>query len=532
MDEAGVRYRQGQLDAAEKICTRVLKARRDQFDALHLLGLLKLAARQGRGGAALLAGAQAQSRSPQVLVQPRPPCAALNRDDEALASLDRALALAPATRGAQQPRQRAARARPHGRSACGFERVLALEPRYLGARVNRGNALAQLGRSDEALAHYDARARGASGACRGATTIAPMRCASLGRAADALAGYDRALALRADYGKARTTAAWRLRRSTAIARRWRTTANALAPTRQRRCAFQRGAVAADARRLSPRLRRIRVALEAHRHAARKASASRSGSANIRSRARPSCCMPSRGWATPSSSRAMRRMLARGGAKVVLEVQPELNALLSGFEGVTAVVARGEPLPPFDVHCPLGSLPLACRPTLVERSRRTFPISRPSEERVAKWRARLERAAGPRIALAWSGSADHANDRNRSIALARLAPLFAAGRASFVSIQRELRAGDADALARVPHTCTHVGDELADFADTAAVLALADLVISRRHLGGASRRRAWAGRCACCCRSSRTGAGCSIARTSPGIRTRGCSASPRPATGTA
>src|SRR5262249_58126242 len=52
------------------------------------------------------------------------------------------------------------------------------------------------------------------------------------------------------------------------------------------------------------------------------------------------------------------LLAQTGAKVVLEVQPQLAALLGRLEGAAGVVARGEPLPPFDVHCPLGSLPLA------------------------------------------------------------------------------------------------------------------------------------------------------------------------------
>src|SRR5919201_999370 len=52
------------------------------------------------------------------------------------------------------------------------------------------------------------------------------------------------------------------------------------------------------------------------------------------------------------------MLARAGAKVVLELQPQLKALLGQLDGAAAVMARGEPLPAFDVHCPLGSLPLA------------------------------------------------------------------------------------------------------------------------------------------------------------------------------
>ena len=62
------------------------------------------------------------------------------------------------------------------------------------------------------------------------------------------------------------------------------------------------------------------------------------------------------------------LLAQGGATVLLEVQPELKDLLSGLEGVR-VFARGEALPAFDVHCPLGSLPLAFKTTLDDRAGR-------------------------------------------------------------------------------------------------------------------------------------------------------------------
>src|SRR5262249_53329645 len=78
------------------------------------------------------------------------------------------------------------------------------------------------------------------------------------------------------------------------------------------------------------------------------------------------------------------LLARGGAKVVLEVQSELKALLSGLEGIT-VVERGETLPAYDVHCPLGSLPLAFK-TRRESVPADIPYLRASAERLAKWRS--------------------------------------------------------------------------------------------------------------------------------------------------
>jgi hypothetical protein len=112
--------------------------------------------------------------------------------------------------------------------------------------------------------------------------------------------------------------------------------------------------------------------------------------------------------------------------------------------------------------------------------------------LAKWSARLERLKRPRVALAWSGNPTHYNDRNRSIPFACLAPLLALP-ASFISIQRELRDNDAAQLA-AEQRITHRGGELENFTDTAAVMALCDLVISAdtavAHLAGAMDRPLW------------------------------------------
>jgi hypothetical protein len=186
------------------------------------------------------------------------------------------------------------------------------------------------------------------------------------------------------------------------------------------------------------------------------------------------------------------LLARTGAKVVMQVQPELKALLARLDSVGAVVSTGEPLPPFDVHCPLASLPLACKTELASVTTET-PYLHAPQERIEKWRPRLEALRSPRIALAWSGRATHANDRNRSLSLAQLEPLLSLDNASFVSVQRELRPADAETLARHPGVL-HLDEELADFADTASVLSLADLVIcvdtSVVHLAAALGRPAW------------------------------------------
>jgi tetratricopeptide (TPR) repeat protein len=183
------------------------------------------------------------------------------------------------------------------------------------------------------------------------------------------------------------------------------------------------------------------------------------------------------------------LLARAGAKIAIEVQPELKELLSNLEGVAAVVGQGETLPPFDVHCPLASLPFACK-TRLANVPAEIPYLHASNQRIARWRERIESVPAPRIAIAWSGRAAHVNDRNRSIALAELEPLLAATGVHFISIQRELRAADADRLAQ-DGRIVHVGGDLADFADTAAVLALCNLAIcvdtSVAHLAAAMGR---------------------------------------------
>ena len=185
-------------------------------------------------------------------------------------------------------------------------------------------------------------------------------------------------------------------------------------------------------------------------------------------------------------------LARDGARVVLEVQPELKGLLAGLEGVAAVVAHGEPLPPFDLYCPLASLPLAGK-TAISNIPADIPYLRASEPHIAKWRPRVDALPSPRVALAWSGRATHVNDRKRSLTLPQLEPLLSLENVSFISVQREPRPADAGLLAHESRIA-HLGDELADFTDTAAVLTLADLVIcvdtSVVHVAGALGRPAF------------------------------------------
>jgi hypothetical protein len=186
------------------------------------------------------------------------------------------------------------------------------------------------------------------------------------------------------------------------------------------------------------------------------------------------------------------LVARRGAKVMLEVQRTLKGLLARVEGVAGIVGRGEELPAFDLHCPLLSLPLAFG-TELSSIPASVPYLAATDDRIETWSARLPPRKGLRVGIAWSGNAKHKDDRNRSIALARLAHLFAAPGVQFVSLQKDARDGEAEVLRDIPGFLD-LGPELKDFADTAALISLIDLVISvdtsTAHLAGAMGKPVW------------------------------------------
>lgn len=175
-----------------------------------------------------------------------------------------------------------------------------------------------------------------------------------------------------------------------------------------------------------------------------------------------------------------------GARVILEVQQQLRELLeAAFEGATVIV-KGDPLPNFDMHCPLLSLPLAFGTRLNTIPSDATYLRAPSPSTMDQAHDRL------RIGLVWSGSATNINGGNRSMNLTALLPLLKL-KATFVSLQKDIRAEDAEVL-RAHTEILHVGDDLFDFADTAEKIAGLDLVISIdtsvAHLAGAMGKPVW------------------------------------------
>jgi ADP-heptose:LPS heptosyltransferase len=132
-----------------------------------------------------------------------------------------------------------------------------------------------------------------------------------------------------------------------------------------------------------------------------------------------------------------------------------------------------------------SLPLACATELTTIPAE-IPYVAPAADDIALWRARLPRRR-PLIGLAWSGTRSHDNDLNRSLRLATLAPLLDLPEVTFVSLQHEVREEDM-AYLESRKNIVRLAPALRDFADTAAVVATLDAVISVdtavAHLAGA------------------------------------------------
>lgn len=182
-----------------------------------------------------------------------------------------------------------------------------------------------------------------------------------------------------------------------------------------------------------------------------------------------------------------------GARVVLQVQPPLVALVARSFPTAQVIAQGEAPPPFDVQFPLMSLPWRLGTTL-DTIPAHVPYLAADPAKVAAWRERLGSWTGLKVGLVWSGNPKTRHDRQRSIAASQvLAHLPADGIALF-SLQKEVRPHDKPALAALGEGIVDLAASLADFSDTAAAVSALDLVITVDsavvHLAGGLGRPTW------------------------------------------
>jgi hypothetical protein len=172
------------------------------------------------------------------------------------------------------------------------------------------------------------------------------------------------------------------------------------------------------------------------------------------------------------------------------VPPALVRLMRTVPGVADVPDGAAPVPRYDFHCSFNGLPRAFETTL-ETIPSTVPYLAADPGLVRQWGERLPADGSLRVGLCWAGQARPwltgfgGLDRRRSTSLATLAPIAAVPGVRLVSLQKG-PAGEAAHTAGF--ALLDLMTEAHDFADTAAIVANLDLVISVDtsvvHLAGA------------------------------------------------
>lgn len=187
------------------------------------------------------------------------------------------------------------------------------------------------------------------------------------------------------------------------------------------------------------------------------------------------------------------LVASMGAKVIVVCQKELSRIVQTVENIGHVVAYGDALPYFEIHCPLMRLPMIFQTTL-----ETIPVKIPymsaAPSLVAQWKQRIRNDSSMfKIGLAWAGRPTHVDDRNRSCPLELLLPLIKLDNITLYSLQKGSVARQIENLPRGVKIIDYV-QMLHDFYDTAALIENLDLVITvdtaLAHLTGALGKSVW------------------------------------------
>jgi tetratricopeptide (TPR) repeat protein len=187
------------------------------------------------------------------------------------------------------------------------------------------------------------------------------------------------------------------------------------------------------------------------------------------------------------------LVAEAGGRAILEVPSDLHALLQGYPGVAECVRSGDAIPEFELHCPLMSLPKAFGTTLASIPEVVSPtLQLPKKPEVD---SHSDRGGVPlRVGLVWAGSKGHKWNTQRSFDLKEFAPLWkVSSKVQFVSLQK----GPAAAQLGEANMPVALKDGVAaakDFADTAAIVADLDLIITVdtavAHLAGSMKKPVW------------------------------------------
>jgi hypothetical protein len=191
-----------------------------------------------------------------------------------------------------------------------------------------------------------------------------------------------------------------------------------------------------------------------------------------------------------------RLLKEQGATVVVECRRALLRMLANCPGIDQLVAQGEPLPPYNVHAPLKSVPYHLG-TRLESIPAVVPYLSADPVLVDLWRRELAALSGFKVGINWQGNPQFHFDQQRSIALLEFAPLAAVPGVQLVSLQHGPAAVQLRAVAGqwpITDLGGHLDEQAGPFMDRAAVMKNLDLIVTSDtsivHLAGALGVPVW------------------------------------------
>ncbi len=458
-----LRARQGKLDQAIDAYRQALKARPDDHEVHNELGIVLARLRR-------FAEAEASYRAALRL---RPDSAdahnnlgnALSRMDkltEAEASYREALRLSPRYVDALNDLGIAlARQNRSEEAIATYEKAIEVKPDFAEAFNNTGNALRNSGRFAESLAYYE-NALAVKPDYADAHNNLGIAYAELGRFDEAVASYTRCLQLRPNHVDAHMNRALTWLRKGDYAQGW-----AEYEWRwKKRSLTNRPLIMPQWNGFPLSGRRILLITE-------------------------------QGLGDTLQFVRFCPVLKRQGAgAVILECPERLVKLLSRSPGIDHLIPQGQPLPEYDVYCPLMNVP-GLTATSVEAIPADVPYIVPDPELVERWRGELAGVPELKVGINWQGNPKYAGDRHRSIPLAQFEPLARVPGVRLFSLQKNAGLEQLAALqGRFPVTDlgSRQDETTGPFLETAAVLVNLDLFITSdtavAHLAGALGVPVW------------------------------------------
>jgi tetratricopeptide (TPR) repeat protein len=520
-------HRAGRLDEAEQIYRQMLKADANDIQALQLMGTLALQRRDHVGageflsrtlavnpnnaearinlGLALFGSGNAEEAVSQyraaLEINPRQALAynhmglalvRLGRGEEALGAHRQAVALDPNDENARYNLGLALeKQRRYDEAIEEYDRALAMRPKFVEAMHNRGTALtarAEPGDTQAAIAAFEQALSWRPNYAPALSNLG-IALADVGRLEEAIASARRAIAV----GPATPTMHWHLALAT----------------------LKSGDLQQGFREYEWRWQTAEVQFPARHFTQPHWDGSELGSRRL-------LLYAEQGVGDMVQFVRYVSMLADFGGAIILEGHPFLYRLLSGIPGIHQIVPHGQLLPEFDVHCALMTLPLLFGTTM-QTIPAEIPYLRPEAALVRQWRERLGQIKGIKVGINWAGNPHFRDDRRRSTKLATFAPVAAVAGdrgMTLISLRKAFNEGGGGALGGAlggafrgalggdagrdtgvvaepvdgEIDLVSFTDDLKDFADTAALIANLDLVISTDtavvHLAGALGKPVW------------------------------------------